>query len=632
MPQSSTPSQSHSASQSSLSTQQESDALASRLGAHPLPDGSGTRFRLWTSTARTVAVRVDGNDHTMHSQGGGIYDLVLPVQPGAKYKFVLDDAAWPDPYARFLPDGVHGEAEVMDLHQYRWQTTDWRGLPLKSCVFYELHIGTFTPEGTYAAAQAKLPYLKGLGITALQLMPLAAFSGERGWGYDGAALYAPYAPYGRPEALMAFVDAAHGLGLGVFLDVVYNHFGPDGNYLSLYSPQYFTDRFSSAWGASLDYAEPHMRRFVTGNARMWLRDYRLDGLRLDATQAMQDDSETHILAELAQEVHRLNGTHLLLAEDYRNLPELVTQHKLDGIWIDDFHHEVRVTLTADQDGYYAPYQGGAAALANTIERGWVFEGQWWPLEDRPRGKPADALGAASFVYFIQNHDQVGNRAIGDRIHHLPQVSPERFRAASMLLLTLPMTPLLFMGQEWAASTPFPFFSDHHGELGAAISEGRKKEFEGFASFKGEDILDPQSAQTFEVAKLHWDEQSGGEHAKTLGLYRQLLKLRKTDPVLQNRDRQNLSAGSVAGDLLWVRTVTDAGERALLWNLGAAELKLDSLSLPFELPGDVVAYSEFLPSPPAGEGPAEQGEGGRVTTSTRKDKLKPGHAVLLGRGA
>ncbi|GMA16802.1 malto-oligosyltrehalose trehalohydrolase [Deinococcus metallilatus] len=587
----------------------ESDALATRLGAHLLPDGSGTRFRVWTTTAQDVGVRVNGEVHPMQALGNGIFELVLPVHAGARYLFLLDGVPTPDPYARFLPNGVHGEAEVVDLHAYEWQNTAWRGLPLAECVFYELHVGTFTPEGTYRAALEKLPELKALGVTAIEFMPLGAFPGQRGWGYDGVALYAPYAPYGRPEDLMAFVDAAHGLGLGVFLDAVYNHFGPDGSYLSAYSPSYFTDRFSSAWGAGLDYAEPHMRRYITGNARMWLRDYHFDGLRLDATQAMQDDSPVHILRELASEVHRLGGTHLLLAEDYRNLPELVTEDHLDGMWVDDFHHEVRVTLTGDRDGYYGPYRGGAAALANVINRGWVFEGQIWPLEDVPRGKPADGLNAPSFVYFIQNHDQIGNRAVGDRVHHLERVTPAMFRGASTLLLTLPMTPLLFQGQEWATTSPFPFFSDHHGELGQLVSEGRKKEFGHFEGFSGENVLDPQAEATFELAKLDWAEREGGEHARTLALYRDLLHLRRDDPVLKDRERRNLHAGS-AGNVLWVRHVTGGGERVLLWNVGQEAVDVDRASLPFSPPVQVLLHSEG-----------------------REDRtLERGEAVLLGSGA
>lgn len=600
-------------------THAESDALATRLGAHLLEGGTSTRFRIWTTLAQEVGVKVDGTTYPMQAQGNGIYETILPVQAGARYFFVLDGILRPDPYARFLPDGVHGAAEVVDLHAYQWQNTDWRGLRLRDCIFYELHIGTFTPEGTYHAAQEKLPYLKELGITAIQLMPLAAFSGRRGWGYDSVSLYAPYSPYGSPTDLMAFIDAAHGLGIGVFLDVVYNHFGPDGNYLPCYAPTYFTDRFSSDWGAGVDYAEPHMRRYITGNARMWLRDYHFDGLRLDATQAMQDDSPVHILRELANEVHKLRGTHLLLAEDSRNLPELITADKLDGIWADDFHHEMRVTLTAEQDGYYRPFRGGAAALAQVIQKGWTFDGQWWPLDDAPRGKPADALSAENFVFFIQNHDQIGNRPAGDRLHQYGSMTLPRFRGASLLLLTLPMTPLIFMGQEWAADSPFPFFSDHHGELGKAVSEGRKKEFGGFASFHGDEVLDPQAEETYRLAHLDWAEQERGAHAQTLSLYRELIRLRQTDPVLRNRDRAKLQAGSIGNDLLWVRTQTDAGERVVLWNLSAADLKLDTLPLPFELPDGVLLESEAVP-------PASH------TRREQQKSLHSGHAILLGRDA
>lgn len=599
--------------QASTAPTSDSGKLASSLGAHPLPDGSGTRFRVWTTQAKLVQVRVDGAVSPMTPQGGGVFEVVLPVKAGARYLFLLDGEVRPDPYARFLPDGGHGEAEVMDLAAYAWQHPAWRGLELAECIFYELHVGTFTPEGTYRAAQEKLPYLKALGVTALQLMPVATFAGQRGWGYDGVALYAPYAPYGRPEDLMAFVDAAHGLGLAVFLDVVYNHFGPDGNYLSAYSPSYFTARFQSAWGEGLDYAEPHMRRLITGNARMWLRDYHLDGLRLDATAAMPDDSPVHILRELAQEVHALGGRHLLLAEDHRNHPELVTEYGLDGIWVDDFHHVVRVTLTRQREGYYAGFQGGAAELARVINRGWLYEGQYWnvPGEEHHRGRSADPLEAPSFVYCIQNHDQVGNQPTGERLNGHPAVTPQEYRGASTLLLTLPMTPLLFMGQEWAAGTPFQFFSDHAGELGRAVSEGRKREFAYFSGFSGEAVPDPQAEQTFLNSKLNWAEPGRGEHARTLTLYRELLRLRREDPVLRNRSRRSIQAGH-AGDVLWVRHDTGAGVRALLWNVGEAVAALDDLGVPFPLPETVMLRSERL------EGTAEAAR-----------ELPPGVAVLLG---
>ncbi|GGL97653.1 malto-oligosyltrehalose trehalohydrolase [Deinococcus aerophilus] len=588
--------------------------LSSRLGAHLLPDGSATRFRVWTTQAQTVEVRVDGQTYPMTAQGEGFFETVLPVGAGAHYLFVLDGEARPDPYARFLPGGVHGEAEVLAPDQcYEWQHPDWQGLALAECVFYELHVGTFTPEGTYRAAQEKLPYLKELGITAVQLMPLAAYDGERGWGYDGVAMYAPHAPYGRPEELMAFIDAAHGLGLAVFLDVVYNHFGPAGNYLAAYSPSYFTERFHTAWGQGLDYAEVHMRRYVTDNARMWLSTYRFDGLRLDATAAMQDDSPLHILDELAQEVHRLGGTHILLAEDHRNEPSLVTESGLDGIWVDDFHHEVRVTLTHEQEGYYGGFQGGASELAQVINRGWKYEGQLWQVtgEEHHRGKPADGLEAPSFVYCIQNHDQVGNRALGDRLQQHDRVSLQQFRGASMLLLTLPMTPLLFQGQEWAAETPFPFFSDHSGELGELVTEGRKKEFAYFSDFMHMEVPDPQDRRTFESAKLNWSEREHGEHGRTLALYRALLQLRREDPALQHRSRRYLSAGS-AGEVLWVRQDTPDGERVLLWNLGQEPVALGALQLPHSLPTRVLLHSEQDGAPPP-----------------HLFSLPPGEAALLG---
>ena len=588
------------------------------------PEAPSTRFRVWSTRAREVAVRIGGEDHPMTPQGGGVYEACLPVPVGTRYLFVLDGVPTPDPYARFLPDGVHGEAEVTDLGAYTWGHADWPGLALEDCVFYELHVGTFTPEGTYRAAAARLPYLKALGVTAIQMMPVAAFDGAHGWGYDGVAFYAPHAPYGRPEDLMALIDEAHGLGLAVLLDVVYNHFGPAGNYLGAYSPSYFTDRFASPWGEGLDFAEPHMRRYVTDNVKMWLRDYRFDGLRLDATANMTDDSAVHILRELASEVHALGGTHLLLAEDHRNLPTLVTEDGLDGIWSDDFHHEVRVSLTGEGEGYYAGYRGGAADLAYTIRRGWRYEGQFWnvPGEEHGRGHSAETLQAAEFVYCIQNHDQVGNRALGERLHQSPGVTLAQVRGAATLLLTLPMTPLLFQGQEWMASTPFLFFSDHAGELGQAVSEGRRREFVYFSGFSGDGVPDPQDPATFTRSKLNWAEREHGEHARTLALYRELLRLRRTDPVLRNRDRRRLSTGH-SGDLLWVRTQfpaneTPGGERVLLWNLGAEPCRPADLALPFALPPRLLLRSEGDGSHPVG---------GADLGSTLN--LGPGEAALLG---
>ena len=562
---------------------------APHLGALPVPEG--TCFRLWSSRTQEAAVEVDGQTHPMTPLGDGVFEATLPVGTGARYRFLLDKEALPDPYARFLPDGVHGLAEVVDLAAYDWQHPA-APRPLSQSVIYELHLGTFTPEGTLRAAQEKLPYLKELGVTTVELMPLAAFPGSRGWGYDGVALYAPFAGYGRPEEVQAFVDAAHGLGLAVLLDVVYNHFGPDGNYLARYSPAYFTERFHTPWGGGLDYREPHMRRLVIENALMWLTDYHFDGLRLDATQEIHDDSEVHILRELAARVHALAGRHLLIAEDYFNRPSLILDDHLDAVWVDDFHHTVRTSLTGERDGYYAPFARGAAAIAHAVTRGWVYEGQIWPLDgelkDKPRGAPADALSAGNLIYFIQNHDQIGNRARGDRLDAYPGVGPAGLRGASLLLLTLPMTPLLFQGQEWAASTPFLFFSDHKGELGRLVSEGRAREFGHFAGFEGK-VPDPQDTATYRASVLDWAELEVGEHARTLTLVRAALRLRQRDPVLQDARRDDLTAGN-DGDLLWVRRQDEHGERLLLWNLGEPR-ELDGINLPFARPGTLMLSSE-----------------------------------------
>ncbi len=570
-------------------TAQSERGWAPHLGAFPAE--GGTCFRLWTTRAQEAAVVVNGETHPMTPLGDGVFETVLPVGAGARYRFALDRETLPDPYARFLPDGVHGDAEVIDLGAYRWQHPP-APRPLTQSVIYELHLGTFTPEGTLRAAQERLPYLRDLGVTTVELMPLAAFPGRRGWGYDGVALYAPFAGYGRPEDVQAFVDAAHGLGLSVLLDVVYNHFGPDGNYLARYSTGYFTDRFHTPWGGGLDYREPHMRRLVIENALMWLTEYRFDGLRLDATQEIHDDSEVHVLRELASRIHALDGEHLLIAEDYLNRPPLILEDRLDAVWVDDFHHTVRTSLTDERDGYYAPFERGASAIAHAVRRGWVYEGQTWPLDgdlkDRPRGAPADALRADNMIYFVQNHDQIGNRAHGDRLDAFPGVGAAGLRGATLLLLTLPMTPLLFMGQEWAAGTPFLFFSDHKGELGHKVSEGRAQEFGHFAGFDG-NVPDPQDTSTFQASVLNWAEQQEGEHARTLAAVRAALRLRHEDPVLQDATRDGLDAGS-DGDVLWVRRWDARGERVLLWNLGEARAVRD-LNLPFALPDTRLLSSE-----------------------------------------
>ncbi len=550
------------------------------LGAHV--SEAGTLFRAFAEAERCEVLVVDEQDATvlradLRALGDGYFELLAPsVRAGALYWFVVDGRTLPDPYARYLPRGVHGPAQVVASSYAFRHPRPVR--PLSQQVIYELHIGTFTEEGTFAAARQRLPELVELGITTLELMPVAAFAGERNWGYDGVALFAPHAAYGTPEELCELVDAAHGLGLAVLLDVVYNHFGPAGNYLSAYASSYFSATLENAWGKCPDFTQPAMRQLVLDNARYWLGQFAFDGLRLDATHAIVDASQPHLLEELAKLAHEAAPPQLVIAEDERNQADLVTRSGLDALWADDFHHQLRVTLTGERFAYYAAYEPSAQGVADVINRGWAYRGQVNPVSGEPRGTSADELPAQALVYCIQNHDQVGNRAFGER--STAQLSQAAFRGASLLLLFLPMTPLLFMGQEWGASTPFLYFTDHEAELGRAVSEGRRREFAGFPGFSDPESLatipDPQALGTFRSSKLLWSERDQPEHRRTLELYRAALALRRADPVLTRAGREGLVA-EAAGQVLIVHRFLGDARRVLVMNLGDAPVSLASLS-------------------------------------------------------
>ena len=560
-----------------------------RLGGHL--DGSGVRFALFTTTARQCQVRLfdeAGNPTSttpLDAWGDGFFGRRIEgLGAGARYKFVLDERELPDPFARFLPDGVHGPALVVaSSYEFLNQAPPIRSLAAQ--VIYELHVGTFTREGTYDAAREQLAYLADLGVTTIELMPLAAFPGQRGWGYDGVALFAPFVAYGEPDALRRFVDEAHRHGLSVLLDVVYNHLGPAGNYLGAYSPRYFTDAYQNAWGATPAFADQPMRRYVHENVHYWLREFRFDGFRLDATHAMFDPSEEHVIRELSRAVREAAPQALLIAEDERNDPGCITELGCNAVWADDFHHQVRVTLTGERDGYYGSYVPGVADLARTIERGWLYEGQTSPVSGRPRGEPADMLPPEAFVYCIQNHDQVGNRALGTRLNH--EVSLQAYCLASALLLFLPMTPMLFMGQEWATKSPFLFFTDHEPELGAQVTAGRRREFAAFAAFSEPTQLsaipDPQHFETFERSKLDWGELNLEPHSRVLRLYRDLLALRRDDPVLNSPcERARLVTRTQAAVLAVRRTSADGqASRLLLANFAPIAVPLSGLAWPID---------------------------------------------------
>jgi len=544
------------------------------------PEAGGTRFRVWapaTSQVEVVLFEADGRPgaaHPLAAEGGGYFSgYIAEVAPGARYMYRLGGGdPRPDPASRFQPDGVHSPSQVIDPGAFRWGDADWRGVPLDDLVIYELHVGTATPEGTYAALADRLDAIRELGVTAIELMPLADFPGQRNWGYDGVALFAPTRAYGTPDDLRRLVDAAHARGLGVILDVVYNHLGPDGNYLREFSPGYFTDRHHTPWGDAINVDGPDsqpVRDFFIANALRWAHEFHIDGLRLDATHAIIDDSPTHLIAEMAATVRASlpPGRHFLfVAENEHNDPNIVRQGgwSLDGVWADDFHHQVRVALTGERDGYYADYTGTADDLAATIQQGWFYRGQETP-RGKARGAPADDVDPAHFVYCIQNHDQVGNRALGERLNH--DVGLDAYRAASALLLLAPHTPLIWMGQEWAASSPFLFFTDHNPELGKLVTEGRRKEFAGFSAFSGETVPDPQAADTFERSRLRWEERDEEPHRGVLALYHDLLALRRGHPATSEGGRDSFAIAPAGERALALRRGHGAEQLLLVVNLG-----------------------------------------------------------------
>jgi maltooligosyltrehalose trehalohydrolase len=463
----------------------------------------------------------------------------------------------------------------MDLSCFAWTDQDWPGLDRDNLVIYELHVGTFSPEGTFDGVTRRLPLLRDLGVTAVELMPVGDFPGQRNWGYDGVAIFAPARCYGSPDDLQRLVDTAHRLGLGVLLDVVYNHLGPDGNYTGAYSPYYFSKAHTTPWGDALNLDGPHsrpVRDFFIENALHWLDAYHLDGLRLDATHAIVDDSPQHFLAELAERVRQSfpDRKVVLIAEDHRNLAHMVRPLSaggwdLDAVWADDFHHEMRRLLAGDDEGYYRDYRGTVTDLAVILNSGWLYCGQPSVHLGGPRGTDPAGLAPGRFVICLQNHDQIGNRALGERLHH--QIDLAAYRAASAVLLTAPQTPLLFMGQEWAASAPFLFFTDHHAELGRLITEGRRHEFRHFRAFTDpktrKRIPDPQAEETFLLSRLAWEERERDPHGGVLALYRDLLRLRRNEPALRAATRARFEAVAWDADtLVHYSTATD-GSRLLV---------------------------------------------------------------------
>lgn len=563
------------------------------FGACLLPGGN-IRFRLWAPAVRQVELILEHdsgkkNILPMHSLADGWFQIeTLPLQakPGTFYHYRLDDElVVPDPASRANPQDVHGPSQVVDPTTFIWQDDAWQGRPWHEAVIYELHLGTFTGEGTYAAAMQRLDYLVALGITAIELMPVADFPGTRNWGYDGVLLFAPDHSYGTPDELKALVQAAHARGLMVLLDVVYNHFGPDGNYLHAYAPPFFSERHHTPWGAAINFdgnGSRIVRDFFIHNALYWLEEYHFDGLRLDAVHAIADNSRPDIVTELAAAVQaglgRTRQVHLVLEND-DNTASYLQHGTIAAQWNDDIHHTLHVLLTGERDGYYADYTDQPTRhLARCLAEGFAFQGEPSVYRDgRLRGEPSGHLPPSAFINFTQTHDQIGNRAYGERIAMMTPAKP--LQVALAVLLLAPSPPMLFMGEEFAAATPFQFFCDFHGELAGAITEGRRREFAGFSKFADPAararIPDPNDPATFERCKLDWNCLDEPQHQAILKFYRHLLALRRTQIV----PRLQGMGGGAKFELIGVSGLVvrwrlgDGTQLMLLANLGDVQVKV-----------------------------------------------------------
>jgi maltooligosyltrehalose trehalohydrolase len=498
----------------------------------------GASFRLWAPAAKRVDLLLEESQPMRRDENGWFRADIAGVRAGARYKFRIDDEIEvPDPASAFQPDDVSGPSEVVDHSSYRWRASDWRGRPWQETVLIEAHVAAFTPEGTYQAMIGKLDHLVAIGITALELMPLADFAGARNWGYDGVLWYAPDSAYGRPDDLKALIDAAHMRGLMVFLDVVYNHFGPEGNYLSRYAPAFFTEA-QTPWGSAIDYRVKEVRAFAIENALYWLRDYRFDGLRLDAVHAIAEPGEVSMLRDLSLAVGDLAAKtsrhiHLVLENDDNRAGVLdpgedPPRGKYRAQWNDDYHHAWHVLLTGETQGYYRDYQRSPLQdIARALGSGFVYQGEASPYRDgQARGEPSGGLAPIAFVNFLENHDQIGNRALGDRIEN--NVSAEAIEAALAILLLAPGIPMLFMGEEWGSQVPFPFFCGFEGELAEAVRKGRRKEYAWAYEKYGDEVPDPLATSAFRSAVLDWDSINKGAGKTRLALVRELLAIRRRE--------------------------------------------------------------------------------------------------------
>jgi maltooligosyltrehalose trehalohydrolase len=555
--------------------------IAQQFGPRLTKDG--TSFRLWAPAARRVELLLEGGRAMQRRDDGWFVADVPSANAGARYKFRIDGTVEvPDPASAFQPEDVFGPSEVIDHDSFAWRAHDWRGRPWEDTVLIETHVGAFSREGSYRAMIDRLDHLAKTGITALELMPLADFFGQRGWGYDGVLWYAPDSSYGRPEDLKTLIDEAHLRGLMVFLDVVYNHFGPEGNFLHRYAPDFFTDAHTP-WGSAIDYRVPQVRAFAIENALSWLSHYRFDGLRLDAVNHIRSEpgavSMLHDLSRMVGEFASEAGRHIhLVLENGDNIASLLDPEqdpprgKYRAQWNDDYHHAWHVLLTGESRGYYGDYQRSPRDdLARALSSGFVYQGEVAPFwGGKRRGEPSGALPPFTFVNFLQNHDQVGNRPFGDRLDSIAE--RPGIEAALEITLLAPTVPMLFMGEEWGSERPFPFFCDFQGDLAEAVRIGRRREYEWAYEKYGDEVPDPLALETFESAKLDWQATATQAGARRLALVRQLLAIRRREIASRLRGARFGEAEAHDSGLLqagW--QMSDGAKLGLVANLSANEI-------------------------------------------------------------
>ena len=606
------------------------------IGAEVAPSG-GVHFRVWAPKRREVAITLGPRRPApLEPEGNGYFSgIVANAAAGTRYRLQLDGGeSFPDPASRFQPDGPHGPSQVVDPSLFEWTDRTWTGVSVRRRVVYEMHVGTFSASGDWTGATQQLPALADLGVTLLEIMPIAEFAGRFGWGYDGVDLFAPYHHYGTPDDFRRFVDRAHALGLGVILDVVYNHLGPDGNYLGQFADEYFAPHYGTDWGDALNFdgaLSSGMRELCLANVRHWIEEYHLDGLRLDATQNIYDASPRHILREIADTARRASdGRKLFIVAE--NEPQLtrtvrpVTEggYGLDAMWNDDWHHSAYVALTGRDEAYYADYTGGASELVACAKHGLLYQGQWYSWQSQRRGTPTRGLSADRFVHFLENHDQVANSLRGERLHQV--TSPSLLRAMTALLLLGPQVPQLFQGQEFAASSPFLYFADHHAELATPVTNGRRaflRQFESIAAANASELpADAGDPATFERCKLDHAERE--RHAVWYALHRDLLALRHGDAVLAAEPAPSLEAAVLGEHALVLRFCTAGDDRLLVVNLGGP-LHLDRMPEPLLAPPESAVWVMRWSS----ESQAYGGQGTpALAPSMRGWRIPGGCAVLL----